>query len=152
MRVFLVIALLLLSGCTTYKLYSLPDAGFDDAIRRSASHGTLEDRLTIERTTVLPSGSSAQVTEAAFCSEPLIPLLTLGIVPRNCSDKFSAVLSPADGDAEEKLVREYETRFIAGWIALLLLPQADWKYGDRLDLEQAVRQDITKNAKKDPAL
>lgn len=142
MRFLLVLALLTLSGCVTYKVQSSPDLDFDDAVGEIASLDDLNRRLSVENRQIRATTATADQTEAVFCSEPLLTLLTLGLVPRICIDSYRAILSSSGHGGRTTLERDYRTKSVGGWLALLLLPFPDWKYGHEEDWSETIKLQI----------
>jgi len=85
-----------------------------------------------------------------LCSEPVLSALTLGIVPRICINACRATLSPSGNAGNNVLVKDYETKSVSGWLALLLLPFPDWKYGHENDWSDTIRLQILDGSKSDP--
>ena len=121
-KLILLIALSLLSACVAIKVESPNNSEFDSAVDRVASVDEIGERLIIEKKLSVRA-------DGQLCSEPLGSILTLGLIPRYCVEQFSATLLPSDNIRDLALSREYEATFLAGWIALFLLPLPEWKYG-----------------------
>ncbi len=146
----LVFTLSSISACVTYKIQYSPDLKFENAVDDIACLDEVDRRLSVEKQQVSAATLAGEYSEAAFCSEPLITLLTLGLIPRVCSSTYTATLSPSEYDGDIRLKRNYETKFVAGWLALLLLPFPQWKYGYEEEFRDIIMVQIVDSSKRIP--
>lgn len=144
-KILPLLVLSLLTACVTYKVEVSPDSNFDAAVNGIVSMDELDRRLSVEKQLTVATTLAAAQTEAVFCTEPLITVLTVGIVPRVCVDTYSATLLLSENDSE--LVRNYKIRSINGWLALLLLPARNWKYGRAEDWSNVIRHEVVNSPK-----
>jgi hypothetical protein len=135
-----IIALSLLSACVAYKTESQPNADFVMTARRFAAEGKLEDALSV-------GPRMRTVPERTICAEPLGTVLSLGIIPRYCSDTYQATLTEPTVDNGAVQTQTYETTFVAGWLALFLLPSPNWRYGYQDQIGPAIELKILESAK-----
>jgi hypothetical protein len=99
---FLVIAL---TGCGTYKIVPI---------------GTLEkvsdsqELLTVLQVNEFPQGN--------HCFEPMMYVLTLGIIPTHCVDTYNVT-------SGEQEIGQVKVTSMQGWVALLIAPLPTWQFG-----------------------
>ena len=101
-----------LSGCAVFKIET---RGFDTA--RLAS-------LNPETSAIEPK--KADFPEGMHCFEPMLFLLTLGIVPTHCINRYELIIQEDSGD---KKSHEIVVTTMSGWIPLLFIPGHTWQYG-----------------------
>jgi hypothetical protein len=146
MKYFLVAGIALTSAWTTYQISSVPNYQFDAAVQEAFTADELRARLSVRHMAVVAPDAGGQAREAIFCSEPLIPLLTLDIVPMRSRDHHRVSLSALADDGTEPLRRDYESTTVVGWLALFLLPSPGWQYGYREQLGEAIEHQIVQGA------
>ncbi len=138
-KCLIILILTVLSGCVAYRVQTTPDPAFDHAVKEIASIGELDHRLSVEDQQIHSTTAIGEQTAAVFCSEPLVSFLTLGIVPRVCTRIYKVTLLSVDSTQVE---RDYQTKSVSGWLAVLLLPSGDWSYGFEEDWSEIIKQRI----------
>ncbi len=114
MRVLAVLAAnFLLVGCSAHRISPVGEAAQPDAISSSVA-------ISVSKINAQPEGYQ--------CFEPLLYVLTLGIVPTRCVDTFK--VSVASEESELTATRTYEVTTVHGWFSFLLAPTSPWRYGE----------------------
>jgi hypothetical protein len=72
------------------------------------------------------------------CFEPMLFVLTAGIIPQHCIDTYSVTLSGSEPGLPVTTLTE-----MSGWLPLLLIPLPSWRYGEvknpQAEIEDFVR-------------
>jgi len=105
MKVLIIIACLAISSCATYKITSKDDFQFLSEINKEPE---------IVKVNKYPSGFQ--------CFEPLLFVLTLGIIPTHCVDTYDVL-------SDDKIVGQVSITSIGGWVALAIVLFPNWNYG-----------------------
>ena len=111
----IVILSLVLSSCATYKV--VPERGF------LKEPSTSED-ITVTKVNEWPEGN--------HCFEPMMYVLTLGIIPTHCVDTYSV-------SSESRELGKFKVTSIQGWIALFISPFPTWQYGYSSEVESEIK-------------
>ena len=86
--------------------------------------------------------------EGLHCFEPMLYLLTVGIIPAHCVERYS-VSATAPGDGGELPPVKVKVTVVGGWIALLLIPLPNWRYAPIPEpgpaLEKAIKRSVTES-------
>ena len=148
-RTLLVLALSILSACVTYKIEPLPSPDFNAAIMDITSSSELNRRLSVENIDkgMVLGSDPTEITKAVFCREPLLTVITLGIVPRTCVERYRATLLPLENNSSQPLVHEFKTTSVTGWLSLILLPLPNWMYGYQDDIGDTIKLKIIERSK-----
>jgi hypothetical protein len=112
MKALLGAVAVLLTGCAAYCI-----APENDAALRFA-HVSAASKVEVVKQSEFPGGFQ--------CFEPMLFVLTIGIVPIHCVDTCSASAQAKNG---EQVSGTYTVTRMQGWFPLLLLPLPSRKYG-----------------------
>lgn len=93
------------------------------------ANATRDAELEVTKVNKFPQGFQ--------CFEPMLNVLTLGLVPAHCVDTYSVL---AAGTSQE--VVRVEVTYVYGWVALLLPPLPSWRYGDGQGIEPEISEVI----------
>lgn len=118
MRYLLAIIICMCSGCASYKL-QLSDQFNVDAVKVSQ-----QNDISAIKTNGYPQG--------AHCFEPMLYVLTLGIIPTHCVDDYEIRVS-------DEPIGKAELTTMSGWIPLLISVLPNWKHGDNPDVAREVK-------------
>ena len=108
----------LLSGCGAYRVNV--EGGTPDAT----------SELRIEQLNEFPEG--------VHCFEPYLYVISLGIIPAHCVNRFSIETVEPDGETVETYTAEVVS--MQGWVALFLLPTPTWRHDNGSDIEDYLEQ------------
>jgi hypothetical protein len=115
MNKFLLIPLCsLVSACAAYKV--VPEG----SVLRASSDS---DSISVKKLNKWPEGG--------HCFEPMLFVLTLGVIPTHCVDTYSA-------ETDSHQLAKIKVTSMQGWIPLLLAPFSPWKYGYALNVESEI--------------
>ncbi len=120
----------MLSGCVAHKI----DA--KDSFQAVAVTGSTLEVIRIN-----------EGPEGWHCFEPLLFVLSLGIIPAHCLDRYhvswsgAGPVSVAEGDTH------FEISSIQGWVTLLLVLSPKWKFGYLNEPETEIRRIIEQREK-----
>jgi len=109
-KLLLLIFTLTLSSCATYKI--APDDDFNYSELRSSSN---EEIFIEDRTADIPGGLQ--------CFEPMLYVLTLGIIPQHCIYNYEVT-------NKHNAIGNVEVTHMQGWVALLVTLFPSWHYGN----------------------
>ena len=104
-----------LSSCVTYKI--VPGGNF------SAEARTIES-ITVAKINKWPEGN--------HCFEPMMYVLTLGIIPTHCVDTYSV-------SSDSRDFGKVKVTFVQGWVALFMAPLPTWQYGYGSEVESEIK-------------
>ena len=134
-RAFLgLIVLVPLTACVAYKV--TPTDEFDAQSKAIQHHLRVkpEEAISIQKLNELPEG--------LHCFEPLLYVLSLGIIPTHCLDRYHvSVSSNAQSNAED-LRTDFEVTVLQGWVALLLPVSPHWKFGYGQNAEEEIQSQV----------
>lgn len=119
----ILLASFLVASCASYKVET--QKGFDF----SSIKGKNGESLKLEKTNEYPQGGQ--------CFEPMLFVLTLGIVPTHCVDDYNVTV-------EEKSIGTAKVTTMSGWLPLIMVLSPKWKYG----IEPKIENEIIKQSKK----
>jgi hypothetical protein len=106
------IPLLLLAGCVVHRI---------------APEGGVAPLATPSPTAKIVVSKVGERSEGHQCFEPLLYVLTLGIVPARCVDTYTA--STEAESSEVHVMATYKIATVQGWLSLLLAPAPEWRLG-----------------------
>ncbi len=107
---------LFITGCATYKVVPLEPLG-----TLPSNHET----ITVERIrTKIPQGAN--------CFEPMLTIMTLGIIPTHCVERYSVSFDSTE-------IGEVKVTSMMGWVAIIMNPFSSWKYGLGQNAENEIR-------------
>ncbi len=112
-RFALILSILAISSCAAYKVEK---SGPIDKV-------TSSELVTVEKSNEWPEG--------LHCFEPMLYVLSVGIIPTHCVDRYAVTL-----DSHE--IGQAKVTMMQGWIALLMVPFPRWKYGYGIDAEPEI--------------
>jgi hypothetical protein len=100
---------ILLTGCSAYRITAVDD---------HAVHAMkVVSRVEITKKT----------RDVDFqCFEPMLAVLTVGIIPVHCVDTYGVSVTSATGETAQGV---YRVSFWGGWVSLLLAPLPSWHLG-----------------------
>ena len=112
MRHLLLLCVFFLAGCAVYRVAPENDAAL------KAAHVLPSSKVEVVKQSRFPDGFQ--------CFEPMLFVLTIGIVPAHCVDTYTASAFSSNG---EQVSGTYKLTRMQGWLPLLLLPFSGWHYG-----------------------
>lgn len=71
--------------------------------------------------------------EGKHCFEPMFYVLTIGIVPTHCVDRYT--ISAGSGE-----IGQAKVTMMQGWVTLLLVPFPQWVYGYGIDVTPEIQK------------
>lgn len=115
------ILLSLISGCATYKVEMVENA----AVAKVALNP--DAPILVKQENLYPEGFQ--------CFEPMLFVLTFGLIPTYCTDTYSTSISTG----QQKIVPlgSFKITTIGGWAALIIAPLPQWRFGspDKPEIE-----------------
>jgi hypothetical protein len=119
----IIIIALFLSGCATFKVEQTEIV--DAKMPLSDSQAPIKVTLNGSR------------FDGSHCYEPMLFVLTLGIIPTHCVSNYSAAAVAAAESDREIPLGTFRITSINGWLALFLAPLPQWHFGspDRPEVE-----------------
>jgi hypothetical protein len=111
----LLFSLFAISSCAAYKVER------DGPIERVA----VSEALEVKRANEWPGGK--------HCFEPLLYVLTVGIIPTHCVDRYTV-------SAGSRKIGQAKVTMMQGWVTLFMAPFPKWKYGYGVDVEPEIRE------------
>lgn len=74
------------------------------------------------------------------CFEPMLLVLSLGIIPSICEQETTYVIEKSDISTGSSNQKEFtfKTESVAGWVSLFYSPSSEWNYGDGDDGRRAL--------------
>ena len=126
-KVISFILLTLIGGCATYKVEMADKASVAKMIPNP------DASILIKQENLYPEGFQ--------CFEPMLFVLTFGLIPTHCVDTYSASTTTD----QQKLVPlgSFEITTIGGWAALIIAPLPQWKFGSPDKPEIEIKQIIS---------
>lgn len=118
----------LLSACASYRI--APEEGTSLRLDDSTT-------VSIVKENAFPRGE--------HCYEPLLFVLTLGIVPTHCVDTYRATTEPKGEQPPQSGV--YKHTRMSGWFALLMAAMPGWRYGVLEHPEQGIESMVRGKAR-----
>jgi hypothetical protein len=119
---FIALALVIcFSGCAAYRITLKEDRGLAEAVKAHP-----ESAVKVEKQNSFPEGLQ--------CFEPMLFVLTVGLVPVDCVDTYKVFVPEVRGE------RTYTVREMQGWVTLFLLPLPHWHYGFARKPEPEIEQ------------
>ncbi len=106
---------MVLSSCATYKV--VPEEEF------SKETGITES-ITVTKVNERPEGN--------HCFEPMMYVLTLGIIPTHCVDTYSV-------SSDSRELGNVKVTSMQGWAALFMAPLPAWQYGYGSEVESEIK-------------
>ena len=119
-----------LCGCATYKIESTND--YEPVSIDSSAE------LFITRVNDFPEGN--------HCFEPMLYVLTLGIIPTHCVERFNVGSSDPTQRQETTNETHFTVTYVQGWMALPMSLSGQWQLGYGEDapvqIKRRVRQEV----------
>ncbi len=106
-----------LSGCAALKIE--PAEPVPETV--IAAPGTEQAELSVVRLNEYPEGN--------HCFEPLLYVLTIGIIPTHCVQRYHVIAGSETPESNEGLATHFVVTSMQGWVTLLLLPTRKWQFG-----------------------
>lgn len=110
-----------MTGCVAYKIEQTEQFRPDDYRGSSVDPGAELISPRVVRVNKLGEG--------AHCFEPMLYLLTIGIIPTHCISKYHVATSSQGLESTESLETHFIVTSMQGWAALLLPLSPKWKVG-----------------------
>jgi len=107
---------LILSSCASYKV--VPEGDIAQAKNNS-------ETLVVTKMNEFPEGR--------HCFEPMMYVLTLGIIPTHCVDTYIV-------SSESVELGRVKVTYMQGWVALLIAPLPVWEYGYGSAVESEIKE------------
>lgn len=127
-KIWLIALMASLTGCSVYRV--TPEEG-----------SWLTDRHISQAEITVAKVN--QYFQGAHCFEPMLYVLTLGIVPTHCVDTYSiTIIAPET----EPATGTYRITRMNGWLPLFLMPFPAWHYGNGPEKELEVVEFIRRNS------
>ena len=118
MKTLLILCLLFSVGCTATRSIPYLDSDL-----------TEKGRFLLSTNAPIVSAKVENVTENKFlgasCSPPILFIVSLGIIPSRCVDRYKVINS----EGINEYSGEYVVTRIGGWFALILGMFPDWEFG-----------------------
>ena len=99
-----------------------PGNVLDDSIAHTAE-------VPRSRITVLRNQSDVWPGRGFQCFEPMLYVLTIGIIPADCTNDYAFEAVLEHHDSTTPLRREYRVTQIQGWVSGLLVLLPGWEFG-----------------------
>ncbi len=121
------------SGCAAYRIESTSQFDARQPDLQKAVERVSGNVLSIDKINAMPEG--------AHCFEPLLYVLSIGMIPTHCVDRYHVGLSPVESDEGYPPSTDFTVTLMQGWVALMLPLFPDWKfgYGERVEDEMRCR-------------
>ena len=111
----LILPVLFLSACATYKV--VPDGKLNKA-------ASSDEVVIVTKVNEWPEGN--------HCLEPMMYVLTLGIIPTHCINTYNV----SSGEQE---LGQVKVTTMQGWVALLIAPFPTWQFGYTTEVESEIK-------------
>lgn len=106
---------LMVSSCASYKVETSEEFNFSEV------EGKSEQSIELKKTNDYPQGGQ--------CFEPMLFVLTLGIIPTHCVDDYNVAVEGGD-------IGKAKVTMMSGWFPLFLALSPSWKYGVEPKIEK----------------
>jgi len=118
---------ILLSACATYKVEIIEETpSAQKAIAASTP-------ITVTQESSYPKGFQ--------CFEPMMFVLTLGLIPTHCVNTYSVSSAAPTTDQQEAVaLGTFKITTMGGWAALIIAPLPKWKFGSPSEPELEIKQ------------
>lgn len=113
-----VLALISLSACAAYKV--VPEK---EIIIPENAEGTVS----------VTEVKESQYPEGLNCFEPMMTLITLGIIPTHCINNYSVSIGSHE-------IGQVKVTSMQGWVTLLMAPFPTWQYGYARNVENEISE------------
>ena len=134
-----ILILILLSGCATYRIDSGPSPAFERLLAERQAEGKDELEIEIKKKNDFPGG--------VHCFEPMLYVLTLGIIPTHCVNEYEATIKIPEITESNENTKDYKFTSMQGWVALFLTPLPNWRYGFGSEEEKLIKETIRSEGK-----
>ena len=124
-KVCSVISVLLLAGCSTYKIEKIDSAGM------TTPKLEVKSIITVTQQNSYP--------EDFQCHEPILYFLTLGVMPIHCIRNYSVMLIKNLNKQDDIPLGAFQVTSVSGWAALFLAPFPQWKFGYSPNIEHEIK-------------
>ena len=118
------------SGCAAYKVEPVSEL-------RSLPMTADNDAALVTRLDEFPEGN--------HCFEPMLYVLTLGIIPTHCVQRYHVSQTDVSDRDKSSLDTHFAVTLVQGWVALALPLSHRWRFGfgteAPADIEQLVLQE-----------
>ncbi len=114
-KFIILISAIVLTSCAAYKV--VPEGKLTPV-------AVNKGELTVTKTNKWSGG--------AHCYEPMLYVLTLGIIPTHCVDSYSV-------SSELEVLGKFKVTSMNGWAALFIAPFPTWQYGSGAAVETELK-------------
>ena len=132
---FGLVALTQLTGCAAYRIVPTNDFKARAPMIQEYLRANPEEAMSIVKLNEFPNG--------AHCFEPLLYVLSLGIIPTHCVDQYHVKVASTAQSEEKDLTTDYEVTAMQGWIVLFLPLSPRWKFGFEYNADEEIRRQIS---------
>ena len=133
------VATTLCGGCAVYRIDVTED--YEALARTAVTVGSGEARdVQVDLLNEFPEG--------AHCFEPLAHVLSLGIIPTHCVDRFHVSRAAAGAEADRDT--HFRVSYMQGWVALGLALSPQWKLGYGEDIDSQLLRIVTADTAQAP--
>ena len=133
--IFASVALTHLVGCAAYKL--APTSNFETKAPMIRAHLGADPQRTISIVKL------NEYPEGAHCFEPLLYVLSVGMIPAHCLERYHVGILPPAQAKQDDLKADFEVTAMQGWIALFLPLSSRWRFGYGENVEEEIRGKIS---------
>ncbi|WP_444904258.1 hypothetical protein ACJJIU_03925 [Microbulbifer sp. CnH-101-E] len=114
-KLALIIQALALSACATYKV--VPESNLSKVENPT-------EAVRVAKVNEWPEGN--------HCFEPILYVLTLGIIPTHCINTYNVSSGP-------QVLGQVKVTSMQGWVALFMAPFPAWQYGYATEVESEIK-------------
>jgi len=81
------------------------------------------------------------------CFEPMMYVLSLGIIPAHCLDRYHVSWTDPEPDSKADLKTHFELSSVQGWVTLVLVLSPHWKFGYSADPEEDIQRMVRRRSR-----
>ncbi|MDF7802180.1 hypothetical protein P4C99_22095 [Pontiellaceae bacterium B1224] len=132
MKIALPLLSLILTGCVATRISPKPDNSLSSkalSFIQSPSIQTTAEAIVSENKSI-------------HCFEPMLYVLTLGIIPTHCKYSYDLTVEINDGEKTNLIKKNYIVTTMQGWLPILYPLSPNWKYGSGSDAEELVKNTV----------
>lgn len=125
---------LLFAGCVA----SSVSPGLDRQLSSEARDLMAQDGFSVATEVVRTSVPFA----GAHCFEPMLYVLSLGIIPAHCKDSYILKADFGAGKGAKTVEQAFEVTTMQGWLMILYPLLPDWEFGENHDAPERARNTV----------